>query len=207
MVNRPNVEIIIDDGRRYLKRSGKKFDVITIDPPPPIESAGTSLLYSIEFNQIVADHLNKGGIFQQWFPSGELKIFRAMLRSIVEVFPYVRMYISIEGWGIHILASMEPFATPSAETVVSRLPDSAKKDLLEWAGGADIVQYLNLSLKKEMSVAKALNHDDLTMYISDNQPYNEYFLLRRSRDRNLGFAGILDQLFFKSPAPPTLDAN
>jgi spermidine synthase len=207
IVNQPNVELIVDDGRRYLKRSGRKFDVITIDPPPPIESAGTSLLYSIEFNQIIADHLNKGGVFHQWFPFGEAKIFQAMIRSIVEVFPYVKTYRSLEGWGIHILASMEPFETPTAEIMVARLPLKAKKDLLEWADGVDIHKYLNLTLKNEIPLGQLLNHGDLTMYISDDRPFNEYFLLRRWRDHDLGFMDIFSLLFFKNPRPPTLKSN
>src|SRR6185369_6964703 len=43
-LNDPRGHIIIDDGRRYLSRCGKKFDVILIDPPPPIQTAGSSLL-------------------------------------------------------------------------------------------------------------------------------------------------------------------
>jgi spermidine synthase len=207
IVNRPNVEIIVDDGRRYLKRSGRKFDVITIDPPPPIESAGTSLLYSIEFNQIVADHLNKGGMFQAWFPFGETKILEAMLRSMVEVFPYIRIYRSMEGWGFHILASMEPFVTPTAETMVARLPIAARKDILEWARGMEIHNFLNITLLNEFSVGKLLNHDDLTAYISDDRPYNEYFLLRRWRDKDLSLWNILNLLFIKNKRPPTLKSN
>jgi len=48
----PRGRIIIDDGRRYLKRTDEKFDVIVIDPPPPIEAAGSSLLYSKEFYEL-----------------------------------------------------------------------------------------------------------------------------------------------------------
>lgn len=33
--NDPNGRIIIDDGRRYLSRCARKFDVIVVDPPPP----------------------------------------------------------------------------------------------------------------------------------------------------------------------------
>ena len=42
----PRSRVVIDDGRRFLERSSEQFDVITIDPPPPVEAAGSSLLYS-----------------------------------------------------------------------------------------------------------------------------------------------------------------
>ena len=31
----PHGRIVIDDGRRFLKRTGETFDVFTIDSPPP----------------------------------------------------------------------------------------------------------------------------------------------------------------------------
>src|SRR6185437_834511 len=63
--------IVIDDGRRFLKRTSDMFDVVTIDPPPPVEAAGSSLLYSTEFYQLLQKRLSPGGILQQWFPGGE----------------------------------------------------------------------------------------------------------------------------------------
>ena len=186
VLNQPNVKVIVDDGRRFLKRTREKFDVIVIDPPPPVESASTSLLYSKEFNKIVAGRLNEGGIFQQWFPMGEEKIFQAVLRSLTEVFPYVRSFKSLEGWGFHLLASMKPFETPQAEEMFSRLPAMAKRDLMEWETKMDIKDYLNLTLKREIPVDNLLNQQDDSIYISDDQPFNEYFLVRRFRDKRSG---------------------
>src|SRR5438034_7613586 len=40
LLKNPKGRIIIDDGRRYLNRTGEKFDVIVIDPPPPVAAAG-----------------------------------------------------------------------------------------------------------------------------------------------------------------------
>jgi spermidine synthase len=54
--------IVVDDGRRYLLRGNRKFDVITVDPPPPIEAAASSLLYSTEFYDVVKAHLEPNGI-------------------------------------------------------------------------------------------------------------------------------------------------
>ena len=186
VLNMPHVEVIVDDGRRFLKRTREKFDVIIVDPPPPVESAGTSLLYSREFNKVVAERLNEGGIFQQWFPYGEEKILQALVRSLTDVFPYVRSYKSIDGWGFHFLASMQPFETPQAEEIIARLPVSAQRDLMEWAPQGtpqmNIKSFLNLTLQKEIPVKRLLNAQDESIYISDDQPFNEYFLVRRYRD-------------------------
>jgi spermidine synthase len=74
--------IFIDDGRRYLKRISKKFDVVATGPPPPVEAAGSSLLYSEEFYELVKQHLKPNGIIQVWFPGGQAKTAQAILRSI-----------------------------------------------------------------------------------------------------------------------------
>ncbi len=67
----PKGHVVIDDGRRFLRRTREKFDVIVIDPPPPVETAGSSLLFSAEFYALAKQHLNPHGILQAWFP-GEI---------------------------------------------------------------------------------------------------------------------------------------
>src|SRR5205814_8973338 len=68
VLSNPKGRIIIDDGRRYLKRTREKFDVIVIDPPPPVPAAGSSLLYSTEFYELAKAHLKPNGIHQAWNP-------------------------------------------------------------------------------------------------------------------------------------------
>ena len=53
LLRSPLSHLVIDDGRRYLERTTEQYDVITIDPPPPVEAAGSSLLYSKEFYAII----------------------------------------------------------------------------------------------------------------------------------------------------------
>ena len=197
IISQPNVEVIIDDGRRFLNRTQSKYDVIIIDPPPPIEAASTSLLYSREFYETIIEHLKKDGIFQQWFYYGEKKIFEAILRSLVDIFSYVKIYKSFGGVGFHILASMEPFHTPSSKDLVSRLSSKVKDDIVEWAPGIElfddqereslIEEYFNRSFEKEISTEVLLNQKDESIFISDDQPYNEYYLFRRYKDKKLGF--------------------
>ena len=126
LLRKPNCRVIIDDGRRYLRRTMKKYDVITIDPPPPAEAAGSSLLYSREFYRLIKTRLKDGGILQTWFAGaalpGQKSIFQAVARSVVEEFPYVRVYRSIDGIGHHFLASDQPFEKPTVEQFIARMP-------------------------------------------------------------------------------------
>jgi predicted membrane-bound spermidine synthase len=177
ILRQPGGHIVIDDGRRYLNRSRRKFDIIVIDPPPPIETAGSSLLYSQEFYGLVKQHLNPQGILQAWFPYGSPTTGRAVVRSVRDSFPYVRCFRSVEGWGLHILASMEPIAVPSVDEIVMHMPENARKDLTEWAPSADLPSYLERVLGSELSTSVLIGPNP-PMPITDDQPINEYFLLR-----------------------------
>jgi spermidine synthase len=178
-VSDPNGHIIIDDGRRYLKRTAKKFDVIVVDPPPPVEAAGSSLLFSKEFYTLAKQHLNPGGILQMWYPGdNDRATTLAVYRSIYESFPYVRCFPSVAGWGVHLIASMEPIPTLNAQQLAARMPETAKQDLVEWNDSKDAAAYLARVLDREYPISAVLDPDP-KIKVTDDQPFNEYFLLRR----------------------------
>jgi spermidine synthase len=178
VLNNSKGRIIIDDGRRFLKRTSKVFDIITIDPPPPVEAAGVSLLLSREFYALTKKHLSKGGVLQQWFPVGEEKILQATARALVSSFKYVKVYPSIEGWGFHFIASDSPLKGLSTDEMISKLPDAAKRDILEWVSTQDIRQVIQPMFMGEMNLADLLNIDN-SIVITDDKPFNEYYMLRR----------------------------
>lgn len=176
VLSNPKGRIVVDDGRRYLERTRDHYDIILIDPPPPLESASSSLLYSTEFNELARRHLKPGGVLQTWVPSNGPAV-RAALRSLCDVFPHTRCFVSVEGWGVHMLASMEPIQIREVAELVARVPDAARKDLLEWNQDSTIQGLLTQLLHREIPVANILNPDDRTR-ITDDHPYNEYFLLK-----------------------------
>jgi spermidine synthase len=172
----PKGRVVIDDGRRFLNRTRETYDVIVVDPPPPVQAAGSSLLYSREFNEAVRSHLKRGGVFSTWFPGGEDNLVRAVAGSLAEVFPYVRVYRSVEGWGLHFLASMEPLQPIDADTMLGRLSPRARADLSEWTTHGlrpDIERVLGGELPITL-----LLPDRASITVTDDRPYNEYFLVR-----------------------------
>ena len=175
-----NGHIIIDDGRRYLQRSNEIYDVIAIDPPPPAEAAGSSLLYSREFYEIAKKHLSEKGILAQWYPGGNDLTLNAISRSIVETFPYAVAYRSAEGWGYHLLASRSPISSISPEQFLKKIPQNAKKDLMEWNfSNLTDLQYAQIILSGKIDIKNLLNNDK-SIEVTDNQPFNEYYLLRKN---------------------------
>jgi spermidine synthase len=182
MLADPKGRIVIDDGRRYLRRTDERFDVVTLDPPPPIEAAASSLLYSREFYQAVADRLEDNGILQQWFPGGERTVFVATLKAMTATFPYVRLFHSREGWGIHMLASKQPLLIRSVPELMTRIPARAREDLMEWFPGQDLASILATLTGPEMAVDEWIAQDSAGP-LTDGRPYNEYFLIRRQLGR------------------------
>ncbi|MBI4748913.1 MAG: fused MFS/spermidine synthase [Acidobacteria bacterium] len=182
ILRNPKGKIVVDDGRRFLQRTNQTFDVITIDPPPPAESAGSSLLYSEEFYQLVKLRLHPDGVFQQWFGEGDDQCPKAIAQSLCKVFPYVRVFHSVEGWGYHFLASSRPIMNPDPAVFSAKFPESAHNDLVEWvpqwSEPKDFPTFLNFVLSKEIPVQQTLPTNP-NQRITDDRPFNEYYLVRR----------------------------
>jgi spermidine synthase len=178
LLKSPLSHLVIDDGRRYLERTNEKFDVILIDPPPPVEAAGSSLLYSEEFYEAAKDRLQPGGILQQWLPSGDAYLRASVTRALTHSFPYVRIFGSMEGWGNHFLASTHPIPTRTAAEMALRLPPQAKKDLLEWGPQATAEEQFASVLDKEIPPERLVSESPGAPALRDDRPVNEYYILR-----------------------------
>ena len=40
----PNGRVIIADGRNHVELTDRTYDIVVVDPPPPIESSGVSVI-------------------------------------------------------------------------------------------------------------------------------------------------------------------
>mmetsp|Transcript_29821 Transcript_29821/g.54994 ORF Transcript_29821/g.54994 Transcript_29821/m.54994 type:complete len:452 (-) Transcript_29821:173-1528(-) len=63
VLNHPKVEYIVGDVQQYLKGINEKFDAMIIDVSDPIEAGPAVALYTQEFYSLVAQRLNKHGVF------------------------------------------------------------------------------------------------------------------------------------------------
>jgi spermidine synthase len=172
----PRMHVVIDDGRRFLLRTSRSYDVIAIDPPPPVAAAGSSLLYSREFYGVIKSHLKPNGILAQWFP-GAGETMSAVARSLANSFHYVAVYRSLLGWGVHLLASETPIPNISATEFTDRLPAAAQRDLVEWGPNQSVIGMAGDVLSRRVPLNTVLQAD-LPAEITDDRPYNEYFILR-----------------------------
>jgi spermidine synthase len=181
VVSSPNAHIVVDDGRRYLERSTEQFDLVTIDPPPPVEAAGSSLLYTKEFYTVIKARLRAHGILQQWLPDGDDEVRAAVTRALVESFPYVRIFAYRRDWGYHFLASNSPIPNRNAAELLQRMPPAAVRDMQEWSPPVGPERIFDLILSLEKSPAEIIAMSPEVPAMQDDRPVNEYFLLRALR--------------------------
>ncbi|MGC1372577.1 MAG: hypothetical protein WA824_10610 [Candidatus Sulfotelmatobacter sp.] len=183
VLNSPLSHVVVDDGRRYLERTDRQYDVITIDPPPPVEAAGSSLLYSEDFYSIVRLRLRSGGILQQWLPYGDNEDLSAVTRALSQSFPYVRVFTYGRGSGFHFLASDQPLHDWTSEELVQRMPSAAVTDMMEWGPGNDPEPVFAHLLENELPIHELVSLSPSTPALSDDRPVNEYYLFRSSMRR------------------------
>lgn len=179
LLRSPLSHVVIDDGRRYLERTSEQYDVITLDPPPPVEAAGSSLLYSKEFYAIIQQRLRPDGILQQWLPMGDAVVHAAVARALKESFPYIRVFHSVDGWGYHFLASQHPLPDWTAAELAAHLPPQAAADLIEWGPQPTPELQFAQILKNEISLDQMIAEAPDTPALRDDHPENEYYAIRR----------------------------
>ena len=104
------VELIVEDGRKFLESENKSFDVIVLDLTDPLPSSPSALLYTREFYELVKRRLSDDGIMVTQATYAFYKLMDAFLiiaNTIKKVFPIVRPYHMIipsflSSWGFVI---------------------------------------------------------------------------------------------------------
>jgi spermidine synthase len=183
LLERPGARVVIDDARRFLDRSGETFDVITLDPAPPVTATGTSLLYSKEFYEAARRRLAPDGVLQTWCLFAESITVDSMAKALRESFPYVRAFRIGTRGGFHFLASGRPIPARDAKELAARLPLAAASDLMEWEHGGTPQAPFKRLLAQEGPIEWLARADSGVPALTDDRPVNEYFLLRWLGDR------------------------
>jgi spermidine synthase/MFS family permease len=101
----PRVRVVIDDGRHHLATAQDRWDVVSLEPPPPT-AEGAASLYTREFYVAARRAMTHDGIVAQWIPLDQqtADLNRAMLAAMLAEFRYVEVYIASREEGV-ILAS------------------------------------------------------------------------------------------------------
>jgi spermidine synthase len=89
----PRAEVVVEDGRHFLKTTAARYDVIISDLFIPWQS-GAGALYTREHFEVVRARLSPDGVFAQWLPLYQLsqrELF-TIVRTMLEVFPRLSVW-------------------------------------------------------------------------------------------------------------------
>ncbi len=163
----PRIELVVGDGRTYLARSGRKFDIIEADALRP-NSAYAGYLYSLEYFTLMRERLKPGGLAVTWVPT---------LRThdtFVKAFPYVVSF------GIILVGSNEPIVVDRA-AIERRLSDPFVVDRYR-DSGLDIPGGLRwlLDTYPPAFIGPDFDRSAITDVNRDLQPKDEFMVAGRA---------------------------
>ncbi|MEK7189087.1 MAG: hypothetical protein AAB671_01095 [Patescibacteria group bacterium] len=176
--NHSKGNIIIDDGRHYVRVTKNQYDVIVIDPPPPVETTAANLFYSADFYSELHDILAPRGMVVSWFYGGIGQAELAMLeRTFAESFAHAERWSAYSGYGEYLVGSASVIDA-SRERIARRLGiDAVRSDLDEWVKApvsADAIAGLRRENRGQMLLRLGTG-----AILTDDHPVIEYYLLRK----------------------------
>jgi len=88
VVKDPRTEVVLDDGRHFIRTTKEKFDVITSDPIDPWVK-GCAALNTVEYYEMCKAHLKPGGVMSLWIPFYETNsdTVKSVIATFFKVFP------------------------------------------------------------------------------------------------------------------------
>lgn len=111
----PRVRVHIEDGRFFLMTTGRRFDLITGEPPPP-KNAGIVNLYSREYFVLMRERLAEGGVATYWLPVYQLELAdaKAVIGAFCDAFEDCSLW---SGFGTEwmLVGTRHAAAPPSEE--------------------------------------------------------------------------------------------
>ena len=166
LLERPDVHLVIDDGRRYLAANDDRFDVIVSDLFVPW-NPGTGNLYAREMYESAARRLTPDGLFCQWLPLYQLRReeFDIIVRTFLTVFPQVSLwrddfYSELPVVGLVGQFKPSPLDLTRIRERVLHLPEWSKDPLFSIPAGLVMLYVGNLSVVSDLFASAPLNTDD-----------------------------------------------
>jgi len=126
----PRVKKVVMDGRAYLRRTQKMYDVISLEPMPP-SAVGVNNLYSREFYELASKRLSPKGVIAQWLPFHSVAPHSAVsiARTFAEAFPNAVLWIDPESTSDGILLGTKDASLDIARTWQGFARTHIKRDL------------------------------------------------------------------------------
>ena len=195
----PALDVRLRDGRQELLRSDQRYDLITLEPPPP-SAAGVVNLYSRDFYQLAARRLEAKGLVAQWLPLPTQNIddSRALVQSFLDVFPYANVWTS-EFHEMLLVGSLEPIELDAARISQRYAQDSVRSALQE-VGVSSAPALLATWVTDRQGLQQFAGQ---ALAVTDDQPRIEYAPWVRAKE----ISRVLPALLDLHRPPPLLNAD
>ncbi len=195
----PRMDIRVRDGRRELLASEQRYDLITLEPPPP-SAAGVVNLYSSDFYRLAASRLQTGGLVAQWLPlpTQNDEDTRSLVQSFIEVFPHATLWTT-ELHEMMLVGSMQPMALDAAR-IAQRFAEPPVAAALGEVGIASPAALLATWVGDRTMLARYAGDAPA---VSDDRPRIEYASWVRRED----FPRTVSTLLEMRGEPPLLGAS
>jgi spermidine synthase len=184
VLEQPGVEAHVMDGRAWLRRTERRYDVVSLEPMSP-EFAGTNALYSVEFYRHMTRVLNRGAIVAQWVPFHIVPPAAAVaiVAAFTTVFPDALLWIDPRDRTGIVVGRQRGAATPLGSEWPGLLRAAAYRDLAPpeirsavWLLPAAVARYAALGPPVD---------DDNQALAYGRLPYHRLRLGRRLVEANL----------------------
>jgi len=195
----PRISLRLIDGRRELLRSAERYDLITLEPPPP-SAAGVVNLYSRDFYALARSRLNHDGLLAQWLPlpTQNDEDSRSLVRSFLDVFPHATLWTT-EFHEMLLVGSGEPFEL-DASRIAQRYAQPGVTVALHEVGVASPAALLATYVTDRAGLQRyALDAPPTT----DDRPRIEYATWLRPGE----FSRVLPNLLAVGTAPVIVNAD
>ncbi len=179
------VHTYTDDGRNFLLMQKKKYDIIVIDPAPPLWSAGTVNLYTSDFFKLCKQHLNTNGIMCMWIPPESMTDVKMIMKSYYVVFPNTTVYAGPSYPGFFMIGGPNDITIDMNRFAAADQTPRVMNDLNEW--GVLFKSSANLLDLKIMDSEQLRKNVENAKEITDNFPYTEFPLWRSKFDKDYGY--------------------
>jgi spermidine synthase len=162
------------DPRGFLEKDSRKYDVIIIDLPDPIEEGPASLLFTQEFYKTVKGHLTENGIISVQAGSAnptELLNLTAVYQTLKSVFPAVNIYATYmnsfgQPWGFAIASLKYDPALLTPEEVDRNIKTKGIKGLKFYDGITHRGMFsLPKYIREAMATQKRIITDKKPLYL------------------------------------------
>ncbi len=174
----PRLEVICDDGRRFLLRDDEEYDLILMDPLRTT-TAYSNNLYSLEFFELASRHLGSCGIFLLWTDDPLV-----VPRTAATLFPHLSLY-PLTGSASFLLGSECALSRSERrlERLLERAPLPVRSFVEPWIRGLQPLADRDVLLRETSGLR--INRDW--------KPVSEYYLGPGREDRRRRGGGLVPE--------------